>query len=353
MENLGFFSLFQTEIAHSQMTDISNSPVVIIGDSLETTKKFISQDVIIKNCYFYNNMARLNAGSVDLMNSNCTIVNAAFEQNKARDGACITALLSSLKIKRSNLTYNAALSNGGSIMAIQSILRIKDVQFGENEAESMGGCVYMVDTLCTITKGCFVSNSAQCGDVLYIQSSNLSLEGSFFLFNQRGKETDWASVTLVNNKYEVPVHCEIKKCGFSNYTNPDGSSRPHILFTRSIKMVVSQCQFDTSPYVSIGGPNSDEFWSTNQFKQAISHPYKHFCEHILVENARYVIDTKKQYSKMFVIVVLASMIVGVMGLSIFISCTFRVKRLIVKDELQHCVRLPSHAGNPETSVVGV
>ena len=131
--------------------------------------------ITVVNTAFNKNKAKLGGAILSGTNSETTLDDTTFTQNTATSGGAIyTAKNNNIQIKNTEITDNTATTNGGAILAEENnILTLANTTFNKNEAKLGGAiCLSVNSNLNTYTTS-FTQNSATAnGGAIYSENNN-------------------------------------------------------------------------------------------------------------------------------------------------------------------------------------
>ena len=132
----------------------------------------------ITNSRFENNNALADAGgALYIRDSEVTLENVNITESAASFGGAVTALNSTLNIKKSNFKKNNAAFYGGAVYAMYCEVTLEDNSF-ENNTALFGGA-FFVDNSMGSVKSDFINNSALVGSAVYSFSNEVSFDDVF------------------------------------------------------------------------------------------------------------------------------------------------------------------------------
>ncbi|MDO5852177.1 MAG: hypothetical protein Q4Q23_06790, partial [Methanobacteriaceae archaeon] len=220
----------------------SGGAIGIIGKEISG-----NYNVELKNSYFINNTADIEAGAVYLQNTRASLKNILFENNTALNnitGAGIGGAISGLRSKDINIVNcsfinNKAIANkipninnssyGGAIIVTGHPLYIDNCIFTNNFAE-FGGTIF--STILTIRNSIFLNNNATNGGVIAngysvdfddnLQYGSVDIKNTTFIKNTAKTggaiETHGSNMNLVNIIFSDNT---ATSKGGAIYTTPD------------------------------------------------------------------------------------------------------------------------------------
>ena len=100
--------------------------------------------------------------------SSVIISESEFQRNRASSAGAIYALSSTIRIKRSQFSYNGLVGNGGAIYTRSSNITVNGSVFIYNSAHGSGGAIYYYYTSC-------------CSRILYV--INTTFIGNRAIYN--------------------------------------------------------------------------------------------------------------------------------------------------------------------------
>ena len=217
-----------------------------------------SDDVVIKDCYFYNNNARLG-GAIYIENSNPRIESSVFRANGRKHSDNIEILTSAggaIYIKNSTpylhdlkFSRNGA-NDGAAIFLDHSSPKISNTLIVENFASGYAGAIFIYNSSPHIVNMTAAENTALAG-------------GSFSLMNANSRPTVINSIMFDNSKPEVYIndgtptitYSIIDSAGSQAYFGT-GCLTDDPLLTDNSSYLLTYTNQNTSPAIDAGHPDS-------------------------------------------------------------------------------------------------
>jgi len=217
-----------------------------------------SDDVLVKDCYFYNNNARLG-GALYIENSSPKIIGSTFRTNGRKHSDNIEVLTSAggaMYIKNSTPTmhdlkfsHNAA-NDGAAIFLEHSSPKISNTLIVENHADGFAGAIFISNSSPHIVNMTSADNTALAG-------------GSFSLMNALSRPTVINSIMFDNSKPEIYInegtpsvtYSIIDSAGTKPYFGT-GCLTDDPILTDNSSYLLTYTNNTTSPAIDAGHPDS-------------------------------------------------------------------------------------------------
>ncbi len=217
-----------------------------------------SDDVLVKDCYFYNNNARLG-GAIYIENSSPRIESSTFRTNGRKHSDNIDVLTSAggaMYIKNStptmhNLKFSRNAANDGAAIFLEhSSPKISNTLIVENFAAGFAGAIFINNSSPHIVNMTSAENTALAG-------------GSFSLMNANSRPTVINSIMFDNSKPEIFIndgrptvtYSIIDSAGTKPYFGT-GCLTDNPILTDNDSYLLTYTNQNTSPAIDAGHPDS-------------------------------------------------------------------------------------------------
>ena len=191
----------------------------------------------VEHALFVDNDASSTNSSacLHLMHAHAELKNCAFENNRAKVGAAISATNSTLILSSTVIEGNSGLSGGGVFLSMSSSLSMmKECVFSKNHASKYGGGIWSNFSWITGDDVTFANNSADDngGGIYCQQNSHISISNGRFVNNNA---SSGASVKLTKAS-----NGEFDNCSFTdNVASSSGAGSS----TEHSQMELTRCSF--------------------------------------------------------------------------------------------------------------
>ena len=124
-----------------------------------------------------------SSACLHLMHANAIVANCAFENNRAKVGAAVSATNSTVNMTSTVIQGNSGRNGGGVFLSMCSSLSMKECNFSKNHASKYGGGIWSNSSWITGDDVTFANNSADDnGGGIYCQeNSHMSISNSSFV----------------------------------------------------------------------------------------------------------------------------------------------------------------------------
>jgi len=139
----------------------------------------------IINSIFSNNIAYNYGGAITALNSNVSVNNTRFINDKSSNdaGGAIYSKYSNLNIYNSNFTDLSA-DFGSAVTSLSSNTNLNNIIFDNNTAKFEGGALYLMYGSLSLTNSKFYNNSANNGGALFVDSMDFfNIDSNYFVNN--------------------------------------------------------------------------------------------------------------------------------------------------------------------------
>ena len=204
----GDFSTGGITISKS-LTINGNGKIIDAGSKSRIFNIGQNNDVILKNIIFVNGYSENDGGSINVMNSNLTIIDSTFKNSTANNGGALSLQGNSKNSSLINCTFenNRASKNGGAIYisgdAYDSIFwgnfksnlannsggalyvggsisnSVFSGNYEDNQANDYGGAIYAENIVSSTFDGDFTGNTANIAGAVYANVMNSIFNGNF------------------------------------------------------------------------------------------------------------------------------------------------------------------------------